>query len=1692
MMSLGNLPRYYNGFPNCRQEDVRLSDPDSTVKVHADKPHLVSLGSGRLSTAVTIIPLHNGRTDIGTVDAEVLPDLIIQGTGVEDDHCYIDNIHGVVTFHPLAKLCFIDTRLVSEPTRLTQGCMLCLGRSNYFRFNHPQEAKKIKEALPNCRISCTPIDFLQELDVNPEYMQVISDAAANVQKRSSSGSDKQKYLDRSPNNSCTSPKQSYLNKSPNQSYSERSPNHSYSEKSPKQSVIEKSPKHSLYENVPKPNSPKTLVTNNGDDTEFLDKVSKFELISHNRTSPTVKSPMRVMPPDIPYQGSPGNTINRRHNSSSGVSPHAGEKVFTRETVTTRVPASILCGKSTTERVPSTGSTSSSSLTSVSSNSGATLSWNSDSPKLNISSDKTNHISPTGSKGNSPNSRSPLNSVAITPKQKEKKPFSFTESATSRVRNATDADLLAESIINGDFLGTCDVESNRNTFDGMDFDFNELTASQQDLTMKHRENVEERKKEQEQEKIEKQRLEEILSMCAEYEKQIEEEKVVQESPKPKTTAFSMQKFLESAQKSSEVEKQTLPKDSLAYVVGQQYSHSAPKLGQESFTDSYPVSSSHVGHQTFSNTYSPTYTSSERQTSSTSQLKSPYTVNNVSPMMNGPYNSYTSNAVTPSKGTPPPVSPKPVMTKSFDTFSTSVHNDLIQQSIPVTTSKQWTNQVQPKTPTNTDHDYFSGVMTSNYNGGLPVGNRQIKENSSKRFSPPDYENDFVDSAKSVSFSSNIVQPSYGMSTMDSSYAGEQQFKGNNFPLTKGNNSQDNSSSDLQEMSNKTEMYGSEDLKPNHYTVSGENQSPKFDENSFKISQVQRPNQLPSFHDFTKEVHSLDRKEKSEYRGSMTKIKTNGSLAMLNSPNNPHKDVAHGFQMRRCSSNSSNSEEESTSGTNSEDTGTIKRRPEINRNKENSLGGSPLQSPRLSPRMGSKSPQVTRRHFKADDKSKELLNSPTEQTQSVQSSFDYFNSAVNGMAFIDESYDNQRNNVMTNQSHGMAFIDESYDNQRNNVMTNQSHGIYENLQCRNNSVTNTGIVNGYQSTESNSIEMDQSFSRSRLSGGSAGSRKSDDRLTPVNNDAPISKSRERLRSDSSMESSTSQQLDKLKQTKAELVKNIASLKQQIVEIETQENEAIRELEMERALLEGEHNTEMEELQQEQDRINALKLQQAELIERSAKEREKEIEIMDKKQEELFDLEKKHFETEQMLSSCHDREKERIKEQFDREQETIEQKHKDFDDLEFKQLESEARYEEEKEKLQKKLMTDQNKLLDRYKTRENRLQQIDSQQHDMLSSVRKDIENLEQSRLVLVEQLKKEKHDSFSDINQNSSQKSSHSSSTTTVTNWLISPTNSAKGERKKSATMLEIEKNHSLFLEQQAVSSESGSTLIEQEKKRLVELKRRAADEGRAQWEERKMREANCKSFNSLESEDSSVASSCETPSEKETTSLSSGEDNLEKLMELERLLAQAQQEKMSLIEDQVRLRESEMQALHEERSKREALERKLQEETMLREELVQQQIKMRDHQVKQARPLTRYLPVRNQEFNLKTHIETAGHHLDTCPHVTVTPTSCRGFLHKMGNKFKTWHKRWFVFDRVKRSLVYYTDKTETRAKGGIYFQAIEEVYVDHLRTVKSPNHKLTFCVKTFDRTYYMVAPSPEAMRIWIDVIFTGAEGYQQFLS
>ncbi|XP_053187966.1 pleckstrin homology-like domain family B member 1 [Scomber japonicus] len=250
-------------------------------------------------------------------------------------------------------------------------------------------------------------------------------------------------------------------------------------------------------------------------------------------------------------------------------------------------------------------------------------------------------------------------------------------------------------------------------------------------------------------------------------------------------------------------------------------------------------------------------------------------------------------------------------------------------------------------------------------------------------------------------------------------------------------------------------------------------------------------------------------------------------------------------------------------------------------------------------------------------------------------------------------------------------------------------------------------------------------------------------------------------------------------------------------------------------------------------------------------------------------------------------------------------------------------------------------------------------------------------------------------------------------------------------------------------------------------------------------------SLESSDS-METSVSTGNSACTPESASGLET-QRIEEMEKMLKEAQQEKARLIENREREVLARRQMLEEERRRREEAERRLQDETTHRQRLVEEEVKMREKHFSQARPMTRYLPNRKEEFDLRAHVESSGHSIDTCPYIILTEKMCKGHLVKMGGKIKSWKKRWFVFDRLKRNFCYYGDKHETKLKGLIYFQAIEEVYYDHLRSAaKSPNPSLTFCVKTHDRLYYMVAPSPEAMRIWMDVIVTGAEGYTQFMS
>ncbi|XP_069805041.1 pleckstrin homology-like domain family B member 1 isoform X3 [Dendropsophus ebraccatus] len=377
----------------------------------------------------------------------------------------------------------------------------------------------------------------------------------------------------------------------------------------------------------------------------------------------------------------------------------------------------------------------------------------------------------------------------------------------------------------------------------------------------------------------------------------------------------------------------------------------------------------------------------------------------------------------------------------------------------------------------------------------------------------------------------------------------------------------------------------------------------------------------------------------------------------------------------------------------------------------------------------------------------------------------------------------------------------------------------------------------------------------------------------------------------------------------------------------------------------------------------------------------------------------------------------------------------------------------------------------------------------------------------------------------------------NTILTQNGSGSLSHGLAVTLQDIQSKRQLALQQK------GQQVIDEQRRRLAELKQKAVVEAQSQWQS--LHGASPQSYLpimhhsilhhqrplhsreddpshgydtlSLESSDSldtsvSTGNSACSP---DNMSSASGLDML-KIEEMERMLLEAHAERARLVESREREVEARKRALEDERRRRKELEKRLQDETSHRQKLIEKEVKMREKHFSQARPLTRYLPIRKEDFDLRTHIESSGHVVDACSHIILTEKMCRGFLTKMGGKIKSWKKRWFVFDRLKRTLSYYVDKHEAKLKGVIYFQAIEEVYYDHLRSAakkrifnlslasqisdflsvpllkESPNPALTFCVKTHDRLYYMVAPSPEAMRIWMDVIVTGAEGYTQFMN
>ncbi|CAL1527925.1 unnamed protein product [Lymnaea stagnalis] len=1389
-----------------------------------------------------------------------------------------------------------------------------------------------------------------------------------------------------------------------------------------------------------PSSP--LAPSDSDD--FVNKVCKFEMISRVKTPSTSSS--KGSGPKSPTVKTPtakdAKKVTPSPTSPFGASPQAfvGEKVFTRDTATTRVSASLLQGL-TTDRVHSTGSTiSSNSLTSVS-----TLSWNSDSsdpspggakgepspgsvkttdimttsdpsvfhPSHNLdttsSHAKDTYVFPrtaagvgkrggiidlsTSTSSSFPSSQSQQqHATGITKKfvtlsstDKDSPPVPLVKpllSASSgfpyitHISATTDDTAVTDAVSHASVNGSVNVSpgvlnkevtnnggvrgmQHRNTFEGMDFEFSDLTSQQQALALKHREVVAERKMEQEREKKDRQRLDEILKMCEEYQNEVNYEISASPHQAQGTSQFGFSGQQQNGQQQF-YPKKVLPPGPL-------------ELHVEA-------------------TASPTSSLDRRErTGNMTKIKT-----NGSLMLNSPNNPH----------------------KEFG---------------PVSVQAGTTNVAKYETAAKVDAT--SSAYSSNSEDET-IGSSEDTGTIKKRPTMPDIQ---ASPTRLHDQAAENVHAKQKPAVSPKPTAAPQ--------LTIGQNA----------------ITMTADISENNIVVTTTN---NFTEHV-----------TISVHDQHGQLSTPSPKSASP-KAYLNKITSNPAQS---SPESTFPTESVAIENGLRSESSAFSSEKKSNDVVSEERA------------RNSPGATKTVDR-----------QETEESSKRDGKFSVLSDFPSSSTISSQW----------------ESKDSSAKESHSSTSSSQTLRDvASNHSSRTSSFSSGAMDAKEDTPTPVNSDSEQGELSSARPGQLSPI-------LSTTSGTDTSPGWSSGNLSP--------KEECQLRG----------QLEGLKLTKTQLLVKIAELRRQTAEIELQESEAVRELDLETKLLEGEHRDQMAQLQTEQNRLTEMKRRQQDTLQSALLEREKEARIIELERQKLLALEEQQHQINGRLlrtstssdgsssgggSFLLDEDTQAVRLRL---QQELERQRRLFDDLEFQQLEAEARFETEKEQINNRLMAQQAELLHKYKDREERLHQIDIQQKNMLSAVKANLEGFKEQRQHLGESYKKEKAkvshcdkkiaeisrilaipipdekaNSDDEMEENTSaQRPSGYNTLNQHHRFLDSSGNSIElrrpldlsldsssgscslgpnGEivRKKSATLLEIERNRSLFIEQQ------GSMIIDQERKRIEELRRRAADEGRAQWEERRrvaeessrlqlddrrLREVNCKSFNSLESEDSSVTSSCDTPSEKET-SLSGGEEHLEKLAELERLLAQAQSEKMRLVEEQVKIRESEMMALQ----KNEALEREL-EQVKLREKTTQMQ----------ARPMTRFLPNTSKDFDLRAHIEGSGHLLDMCPHVIVTNHSCRGFLHKMGGRIKTWKKRWFVFDRMKRKVLYYTDKTESKLKGSVCFQAIEEVYVDHLRTVKSPSPKLTFCMKTYDRTYYLVAPSPETMTIWIDVLFSGAEGYQQF--
>ncbi|XP_018567497.1 kinesin-like protein unc-104 [Anoplophora glabripennis] len=127
---------------------VAVKEDGNTVGVFSPKctPHLVNLNEDPFMSECLIYYIKEGLTRIGSAEANIPQDIQLCGSHIKSEHCVFENKDNRVTLVPLnGALIYVNGREVTEPVPLKTGSRVILGKNHVFRFNHPDEAREMRE-----------------------------------------------------------------------------------------------------------------------------------------------------------------------------------------------------------------------------------------------------------------------------------------------------------------------------------------------------------------------------------------------------------------------------------------------------------------------------------------------------------------------------------------------------------------------------------------------------------------------------------------------------------------------------------------------------------------------------------------------------------------------------------------------------------------------------------------------------------------------------------------------------------------------------------------------------------------------------------------------------------------------------------------------------------------------------------------------------------------------------------------------------------------------------------------------------------------------------------------------------------------------------------------------------------------------------------------------------------------------------------------------------------------------------------------------------------------------------------------------------------------------------------------------------------------------------------------------------------